>query len=105
MPPPTETIRLARQPRRNPHAAVSRHDFESDVEHAIRDGIAVEIRHLDAGDEEDGEDEPPEIVRELAAHLLADELRAGAGRGRGRGGEGPAEGLCAEGESAFECAH
>ena len=40
------------------------------------------------GDEEDGEDNPPEIVGELAAELLADEVAAGFGgsdRGAGVG--------------------
>ena len=35
------------------------------------------------GDEEDGEDDPPEVVGELAAELLADEVAAGFGAGAG----------------------
>ena len=35
------------------------------------------------GDEEDGEDDPPEVVGELAAELLADEVAPGFGAGAG----------------------
>ena len=51
-----ETIRLVGQARADAHAAVPGNDFEGDVEYRICDWVALEIRHFDACDEEDGED-------------------------------------------------
>jgi hypothetical protein len=76
--PTRETIRLVRQARANPHTAIRRRDFEDNIKHSIRDRVAVEIRHLDTGDEQHGEHQPPQIMRELPTDLLPDELRARA---------------------------
>jgi len=107
MPAATKAIRLIRQAGRNTDAAIPAHDLERDVEDGVGDGIAVEVRDLDAGDEEDGEDEPPEIVRQLAADLLSYELSASAGGGgaSGWGGEGPAKAFHGEREAPLECSH
>jgi len=58
-------------------AAIAADDLEGDVEDGEGDGVGVEVGALDAGDDEDGEDQEPEVVRELARDLLPDELRAG----------------------------
>lgn len=82
-----ERVGLIGQACADADAAVAGDDLEDDVEHRVRHGVAVEVGHLDAGNEEDREHEPPEVVRKLAAYLLPDELRACAFLRCGRAGE------------------
>ena len=77
MPPATKTIRDIGQTDRNANAAVCGDDFEEDVEDGVGGGVGFELGGFGYGDEEDGEDDPPEVVGELAAELLADEVAAG----------------------------
>ena len=79
MPAAGETVVDAGQADADADAAVGGNDFEDDVEDRIVDGIGLELARLGDGDEEDREDDPPEIVGELAAELLADEVAAGLG--------------------------
>jgi len=81
MPPTTKTIRLIWQSRANPHTPIPGHHLKCDIKNRVSDGIAIEVRDFNARDEKDGEDQPPEIVRELPADLLPDELRACGGGG------------------------
>ena len=85
MPPAGKTIRLGRQSDAQPHSAVGGNDFEDDVEDGISDGVAFEGGGFRDGDEEDGEDDPPEVVGQLAAELLPDEVASGF-HGGGLGG-------------------
>lgn len=77
MPAPTEAIRYVRQSHREPHGAVGGDDLEDDVEDGVVDRVALEGGRLNDGDEEDGEDDPPKVVRELTTELLADEVAVG----------------------------
>lgn len=77
MPTPAETMRHVWKPNGNTHAAVCTDDFEEDVEDGVVDGIGFELGGFGDGDEEDGKDDPPDVMGELAAQLLADEVGAG----------------------------
>lgn len=59
MPPATEAVRGIGQADTNPHAAISRDDFEEDVEGRVGDGVALELAGFDDSDEQHGEDDPP----------------------------------------------
>lgn len=84
MPPARKAIRYIRQPHGEAYGPIGGNDLEDDVEDGVVDGVAFERGGLGDGDEEDGEDDPPEVVRQLAAELLADEVAAGfAGDGFG----------------------
>ena len=69
-----EAICLIRHADTNAHGTVCADDFEDVVEDAEVDGVTLEGAGLDHVDEEDGEDDPPKVVGELAAELLADEV-------------------------------
>lgn len=56
------------------HGAVGTDDLEDVVEYAKIDRVALIGARLDHVDEEHGKDNPPQIVRELAAELLPDEI-------------------------------
>ena len=102
-----EAIGDARQTNADADAAVGRDDFKYNIEDAVADRIALEGTRFCDADEEDCENDPPHIVRELAAELLADELAVGfeaRARFRGHGALDPAEdgfsvagGLCLSG--------
>lgn len=79
MPTPAKGISNVRQADGDAYAAVAGNDFEEDVEDGVVDGVAFELGGFCYGDEEDGEDDPPEVVGELTAELLADEVAAGFG--------------------------
>lgn len=53
---------------------VGEHTFENDVEGREDDRIALELARLDHGDEQHRERDPPQIVPELAAQLLPEEV-------------------------------
>ena len=74
VPPPAEGMRGVRQTDADADAAISRDDFEDDVEDGERHWIALELARLCDGDEEDGENDPPYVVSQLTAKLLADEV-------------------------------
>lgn len=76
-----ERIRLIGQTGADANAAVCRYDFEDDVENGVNHGVAFEIGNLDAGYEEYGNGEPPQIVCELAPDLVTYELGPGVFRG------------------------
>jgi hypothetical protein len=65
---------------RDTHAAVTGHDLEDDVEDGEGDGVALEAAIFDAHNKQNGDGQPGEVVRELATHLLAEEVAAGVGR-------------------------
>lgn len=94
MPATRETIRLIRQAGAQTHGAVGTHGLEDDVERGVRDRMAGEVARLDDADDDDGEGDPPEIVGELGAQLLLDEVQAARGRflGDGAGGAGAGAG-------------
>ena len=77
MPPAAKGVCNIGQADGDANAAVAGDDFEEDVEDGVVDGVAFELGGFGYGDEEDGEDDPPEVVGELAAELLADEVAAG----------------------------
>ncbi len=79
MPTSAKGIRNVRQADGDAHAAVAGNDFEEDIEDGVVDWVAFELGGFCYGDEEDGQDDPPEVVGELAAELLADEVAAGFG--------------------------
>ena len=79
MPRPTKTIRVPRHTNRNPDCAVRRHDFKQNIEYGEDDGVAVELSRFDYTNKEDGEGDPPDIMPELAAELLPDEVLVGPG--------------------------
>lgn len=67
MPVAREAIRGRRQANGEADGAVGGDDLKDDVKGRIRDGIAFEGRGFGDSDEEDGEDDPPEVVGELTA--------------------------------------
>ena len=69
-----EAVCLVRHADTNAYGAVSADDLENVVKDAEVDGVALEGAGLDYIDEEDGKDDPPKVVGELAAELLADEV-------------------------------
>lgn len=77
MPTPAEAVRHIREADADADAAVGGDDFEEDVEDGVIDWVALELGGFGDGDEEHGEDDPPDVVGELAAELLADEVGAG----------------------------
>lgn len=97
VPPAGEAVVLARQADADADAAVGGDDLEDDVEDGVIDGVGLELGGLGDGDEEHGEHDPPEVVGELAAELLADEVAAGFAV---QGLRGPGE--ASLGEAAFE---
>ena len=76
MPAPAKGVGHVWQADGDTDAAVAGDDFEEDVEDRVVDWIAVELGGFCYGDEEDGEDDPPEVVGQLAAELLADKVAA-----------------------------
>ena len=79
MPRPTETIRVPRHTDADADGAVRRHDFKQNIENRKNDGVAVELSRFDYTNKEDGEGDPPDIMPELAAELLPDEILVGPG--------------------------
>ena len=79
MPAAAKGIRNVRQTDGDAYAAVAGNDFEEDVEDGVVDWVAFELGGFCYGDEEDGQDDPPEVVGKLAAQLLADKVAAGFG--------------------------
>lgn len=53
--------------------AVGRDNLHEDVEDGVVDGLLEVVVRLDDHDDEEREDEPPQVVGELAPDLLADE--------------------------------
>lgn len=97
MPPAGETVILPGKADADADAAVGGDDLEDDVEDGVIEGVGLELAGFGDGDEEHGEDDPPEVVGELAAELLADEVAAGFAV------EGLlASGKASVGEAAFE---
>ena len=76
MPTSTKGICSVWQADGNAYAAVAGDDFEEDIEDGVVDWVALELGGFCYGDEEDSEDDPPQVVSELAAELLADEVAA-----------------------------
>ena len=93
-PAPGEGIRLIRKPRANTHTSIRGHNLEHDIKHRERDGIRCELRRFNNRDEKDREDQQPDIVCELRADLLADELL--------RADPDALRGIDGAGEGAFE---
>lgn len=58
------------------HGPIRGHGLEYDVKGREGNGVAFELAGFDDGDEEDGEGEPPDVVRELAAELLTHKVAA-----------------------------
>ena len=77
MPTPAKGIGNVRQADGDAYAAVAGDYFEEDIEDGVIDWVAFELGGFCYGDEKNGEDDPPEVVGELAAELLADEIAAG----------------------------
>lgn len=76
-PPARKAHRIVRQPYRYPHTPVRRDDLKDDVEDRIMHRVREEMRRLDGHDDEHRQREPPQIMRQLAADLLAHEARTG----------------------------
>ena len=74
MPAAAEAVVGAGQADADADAAVGGDDFEDDVEDGIGDGVALELARFDDVDEEHGKDDPPQVVGQLPAELLADEV-------------------------------
>ena len=71
--PPAETVRLVRQPDADANGRVAADNLEKDREDAVCARVFDGVVRFDKGDEEEGEGDPPYVVGELAADLLADE--------------------------------
>ncbi len=84
MPGPAETVAIPGDADGDADAAISGHALEDDVEDGEVDGVALELGGFDDGYEEDGERNPPQVVGELTAELLAEEVGAGPGGSIGR---------------------
>ena len=77
MPRAAEAIFLIRQADADADTAVPGHDLEDDVEDAEHGRVGLELRALDHHDQEDGKHDPPGVVRQLRAELLAHEVGFG----------------------------
>ena len=100
MPATTERVSDVWQADRDTDAAVGGDDLEDDIEDRVIDRVALKLGCFRNGDEEHGEDDPPEIMGELGAELLPYEVGAGFARSSSRttaGASGPG------GEDTFEC--
>ena len=58
-----EAVVVPRHTHADPHTPVRRDALEDDVEDGEVDGVAFDLGGFDDGDEEDGQGDPPEIVR------------------------------------------
>lgn len=76
VPAATEAVRHVGQADADADAAVCGDDLEDDVEDGVVDGVAFELAGFGDGNEEDGEHNPPQVVRQLASKLLPDEIAA-----------------------------
>ena len=90
MPAATEAVREIWGADAEADAAVGGDDLEDDIEDGIVDGVALELARLRDHDEQDGQHDPPQVVRQLAAELLPHEVEA-RDIGRGGAGEAPAQ--------------
>ena len=74
MPCAAEAVGTPRHAGADPDGAVRAHYLEKDVEDAKNDRVAADLARLDDCDEEDGQGEPPKVMAQLAAKLLAYEV-------------------------------
>ncbi len=79
MPRTTKAVAIPGQADADADAAVGGHALEDDVENRKVERVAEELGCFDEGDEEDGQGEPPEVVGELGAELVEEEVGAGPG--------------------------
>lgn len=76
IPPAREAVGRVWKADTDPNGPVRGHHFKNDIENAIGDRVAQKVPGLDDADGENGEHEEPDIVRDLALDLLADETKA-----------------------------
>lgn len=76
MPRPAERVIFAWKADADADAAIRGDNLEDDVKGRVGDWILGVVRRLGDGNEEDCERNPPDVVAELGAELLMDEVAA-----------------------------
>lgn len=74
IPPPTKAIRLIRKPNRQPNIRIPRHNLEQKAKHTIRLGVSHRVARLNQRDQKQRQPNRPDIMRQLAAQMLRDEV-------------------------------